>query len=107
MLEKRSSSGAPGKKPRAAKKTADKKTKSGRPRRPRGGRKLEGLSAVDVTTGEPPEAIAELGAAVRECGGAVIGAYRDPIGGHWQIVASLPIDKVEPTPFQRDVSDSH
>jgi ParB family chromosome partitioning protein len=29
------------------------------------------------------------------------------VGGHWQVVASLPIDRVEPTPFQRDLSDAH
>lgn len=33
--------------------------------------------------------------------------YRDPLGGHWQILAGLPIDRVEPTPFQRDVSEAH
>jgi ParB family chromosome partitioning protein len=108
MLEKRGgSSGVSPKKAKSASRTAEKKTKSGKPRRARGGAKAEGLTAVDVTTGEPPESIAELSTAVRESGGAVIGAYRDPIGGHWQIIASLPIDKVEPTPFQRDVSDSH
>jgi ParB family chromosome partitioning protein len=107
MLEKRSGSSGTSPKKTKASRTAEKKTKSGKPRRKRGGAKAEGLSAVDVTTGEPPQAIVELSAAVRESGGAVIGAYRDPIGGHWQIVASLPVDKVEPTPFQRDVSDSH
>ena len=33
--------------------------------------------------------------------------YRDPLGGHWQILAALPIDRVEPTPFQRDLSEAH
>ncbi|HYB53542.1 MAG TPA: ParB/RepB/Spo0J family partition protein [Thermoanaerobaculia bacterium] len=37
----------------------------------------------------------------------VLGIFRDPLGGHWQVLASLPIDKVEPTPFQRDLSDAH
>jgi ParB family chromosome partitioning protein len=36
-----------------------------------------------------------------------VGAYRDPVGGHWQLMASLPIDRIEPTPFQRDLSDTH
>ena len=36
-----------------------------------------------------------------------LGAYRDPLGGHWQLLAALPIDKVEPTPFQRDLSEAH
>jgi len=40
-------------------------------------------------------------------GGAVLAAYRDPLGGHPLIAAILPLDKVERTPFQRDVSDMH
>jgi len=44
---------------------------------------------------------------VAEDGGAVIGSYRDPLGGAWQLFVALPIDKVAPTPFQRDVSKAH
>jgi ParB family chromosome partitioning protein len=44
---------------------------------------------------------------VRADGGAVIGAYREPLGGHSLMFVSLPVDKVVPTPFQRDVSDAH
>ncbi len=40
-------------------------------------------------------------------GGAVLAGYRDPLGGNALLVAVLPLDKVEPTPFQRDVSDMH
>jgi len=36
-----------------------------------------------------------------------LATYRDPLGSNWQILAALPIDKVEPTPFQRDLSDAH
>jgi ParB family chromosome partitioning protein len=43
---------------------------------------------------------------VRE-GGVVLAAYKDPLGRNPLIVAILPLDKVEPTPFQRDVSDMH
>jgi ParB family chromosome partitioning protein len=39
--------------------------------------------------------------------GSVLGVYRDPIGGHWQILAGLPLDRVRPTPFQRDLSETH
>lgn len=46
-------------------------------------------------------------AAIEQCGGIVTGQYLDPIGGKQLLVAVLPIDKVEPTPFQRDVSDAH
>ena len=37
----------------------------------------------------------------------MLATYRDPLGGHWQLLASLPIDRVEPTPFQRDLSEAH
>ena len=40
-------------------------------------------------------------------GGAVLACYRDPLGKNALILAILPLDKVEPTPFQRDVSDMH
>jgi ParB family chromosome partitioning protein len=40
-------------------------------------------------------------------GGAVLAAYREPLGGHPLLFVSLPIDRVERTPFQRDVSDAH
>jgi ParB family chromosome partitioning protein len=33
--------------------------------------------------------------------------YREPVGDHWQIFALLPMDKVEPTPYQRDLSPTH
>jgi ParB family chromosome partitioning protein len=40
-------------------------------------------------------------------GASVLATFRDPLGGHWQLLAALPIEKVEPTPFQRDLSESH
>jgi ParB family chromosome partitioning protein len=39
--------------------------------------------------------------------GCVVGTYRDPLGGHALLLAILPIDAIEPTPFQRDLSDTH
>ena len=46
-------------------------------------------------------------AAIEKVGGVVTGQYRDPLGGNPLLLAVLPVDQVEPTPFQRDVSDSH
>jgi len=66
-----------------------------------------GLTASEVAGGSPPPEVEALGQAVRECGGGVVGAYRDPVGGHWQLIASLPMETIEPTPFQRDLSDTH
>ncbi len=44
---------------------------------------------------------------VRKNGGSVLGTYHDPFGGHDLILAALPVDRVQPTPYQRDVSDNH
>src|SRR5439155_17668171 len=40
-------------------------------------------------------------------GGMVLGCYSDPLGKNPLILAILPIDKIEPTPFQRDLSQVH
>ncbi|HVS52255.1 MAG TPA: ParB N-terminal domain-containing protein [Opitutaceae bacterium] len=45
--------------------------------------------------------------AIERAGGVVTGQYLDPLGAQPLLLAVLPIDKVEPTPFQRDVSDAH
>jgi ParB family chromosome partitioning protein len=37
----------------------------------------------------------------------VLGAYSDPLGKNPLIFAILPIDRIEPTPFQRDLSQTH
>ncbi len=55
---------------------------------------------------DAPE-IASLVEQVRAAGGAAIGAYKDPLNGHALLVASLPLDAIEPTPFQRDLSPAH
>ena len=44
---------------------------------------------------------------IAEDGGTVVGTYREPLGSHWQLLATLPIDQVEPTPYQRDLSQPH
>jgi ParB family transcriptional regulator, chromosome partitioning protein len=37
----------------------------------------------------------------------VLATYREPFGGTPLVLAALPVDRVEPTPFQRDPSDAH
>jgi ParB family chromosome partitioning protein len=37
----------------------------------------------------------------------VLAAYREPYGGAPILLAALPRDRVEPTPFQRDLSPTH
>jgi len=51
--------------------------------------------------------VAETVQRIEQEGGVVLGSYREPLGGHPVLFASLPIGKVEPTPFQRDLSDAH
>ena len=45
--------------------------------------------------------------AVEKAGGCVVGSYKEPLGGHPLLLSVLPIAAVEPTPFQRDLSDTH
>lgn len=66
-----------------------------------------GLAARDVGLGNRPASLAELERQIESDGGSVLGAFRDPLGEHWQLLASLPIEKVSPTPFQRDLSEAH
>jgi ParB family chromosome partitioning protein len=64
-----------------------------------------GLSTAETRTAtDVADALAPL---VERDGGAVLGSYRDPFGGKPMLIVSLPIDRVEPTPFQRDPSDAH
>ncbi|HZF14426.1 MAG TPA: ParB N-terminal domain-containing protein [Steroidobacteraceae bacterium] len=66
-----------------------------------------GLTAKQVADTEAPAAVRALIAAIEGDGGQVIGSYRDPLGGSWQCLAALPLAKVAPTPFQRDLSEAH
>jgi len=52
-------------------------------------------------------AAAEAAEAIVRAGGWVVGSYKEPLGGHSVLLSILPIDAVEPTPFQRDLSDAH
>jgi ParB family chromosome partitioning protein len=56
---------------------------------------------------EPPKAVLALAEQVEEDGGSVLAIYREPVGQAWQIFALLPLDQVQPTPYQRDLSAAH
>jgi len=86
-------------------KTAKKPTR--RKKRPEGAPRSRGVAADALGTGSPPAAVTRLAEAIETDGGTALATYRDPLGGHWQIFAGLPIDLVEPTPYQRDLSDAH
>ncbi|HEX9703721.1 MAG TPA: ParB N-terminal domain-containing protein [Gemmatimonadales bacterium] len=66
-----------------------------------------GLKATEISGGAPPVAVERLREAIETDGGSVLAVYRDPLGGHWQALAALPLERVEPTPYQRDLSESH
>src|SRR4030095_16795331 len=66
-----------------------------------------GLEARELLTTATPSDVGDLQEAIEEDGGKVLASYREPFGGHWLIMAALPIEKVEPTPYQRNLSDSH
>ena len=66
-----------------------------------------GLDPLACRVEAPDAAVADLERTIEREGGAVVGHYRDPLGGHIHVFAVLPIGKIEPTPFQRDLSDAH
>jgi ParB family chromosome partitioning protein len=74
-------------------------------------RKKVAASSLGLLAGETAHVTAPeldaLAAAITGDGGAVLARYRDPVGGKPLILACLPVDRVEPTPYQRDASDTH
>lgn len=83
---------------KARKKTRSKKTVEAASR---------GLSPAQSAGPAPPAATARLADAVEADGGRVVGSYRDPLGGKWQLAVVLPLERVAATPFQRDLSEAH
>ena len=63
--------------------------------------------AVHPEGKEPPAEVVRLADLIGKDGGSALAVYRDPVGGHWQIFALLPREKVQPTPYQRDLSKAH
>ena len=74
-------------------------------------RKKAAPASVGLTSAETRHAtgaeVDRLAAQVEEDTGAVLGRYSDPFGGKPLLLVALPIDRVEPTPYQRDASDAH
>src|SRR5581483_8498099 len=64
-----------------------------------------GLAATDLQAAKPPGEVTELYRQIESDGGKVLSIYREPYGGHWLVMAALRIDKVEPTPYQRNLSE--
>lgn len=66
-----------------------------------------GIEPSEALRGKVPGAIEALEEGIERAGGCAIARYRDPLGGHWLVLALLPIDKVQATPYQRELSPSH
>jgi ParB family chromosome partitioning protein len=80
--------------------------KKAAPRRKKAAAGSVGLAPADTRPGSNDQ-LARLARDVDADGGSVIGSYLEPFGGRGLLVAALPIDRVEPTPYQRDPSDAH
>ena len=77
-------------------------------RRPRkAAAKSRGLTPQECKLDSPAGVAQEVAQRVEKEGGLILGAYHDPLGKTPVLVAILPIDAVEPTPFQRELSDMH
>jgi len=85
----------------------EKKAKGARRRKKSAEAASRGLAAGELAAGAPGAAAGALAAAIAKDGGTVLAVFRDPLGGHWQVLAGLPVAKVDPTPYQRDLSDTH
>ena len=94
--------------PKTAKRATGKS--EGKPRRKKKAAaepRSRGIAPDAIGAGTPPAAVTRLAESIEADGGSVLAPYKDPLGGHWQIFAALPIDLVEPTPYQRDLSQPH
>jgi ParB family transcriptional regulator, chromosome partitioning protein len=67
----------------------------------------KGLDPAECRLEQSERSIVEAAEEVEKAGGCVVGQYKEPLGGHPTLLSILPIDKIEPTPFQRDLSDAH
>src|SRR6516165_8382045 len=76
-----------------------------RPRKAQPGTK--GLHPAECRIEEPAGVAAEAAGVIERAGGCIVGSYKEPLGGHPVLLSILPVDAVEPTPFQRDLSDAH
>lgn len=62
---------------------------------------------MSPTKAQAPSIVTRLAEQVEEDGGSALAVYQEPVGKAWQIFALLPLDRVHPTPYQRDLSKPH
>src|SRR5262245_13961670 len=94
--------------PRTKAEKSEKSEKSKKPvrRRKRGLAAPTGLMPSEMKV-DPAPNVCSLCDQIAADGGAVLAPYREPLGGRWVVLAALPLEQVEPTPYQRGLSDSH
>jgi ParB family transcriptional regulator, chromosome partitioning protein len=76
-----------------------------RPRKAKAG--TRGLTPGECRLDQRVGSAAAVAEAIEKAGGCVVGSWKEPLGGHPLLLAVLPIAAIEPTPFQRDLSDTH
>jgi len=90
-----------------------KKSKSGVKRKPakrtprKAAARSRGLTPEECRLENLPTEAKAVQARIEKVGGVMVGAYCDPLGKNPLLIAILPIDAIEPTPFQRDLSQTH
>jgi len=65
------------------------------------------MLAADSVLADVPAEARRAAEQVAGDGGTPLATYREPFGGHGVVLAMLPIEKVAPTPYQRDLSKPH
>jgi len=63
--------------------------------------------AVFPEDAELPRTVVTLAEQVTRDGGRVLACYQEPVKHAWQLFALLPLNLVQPTPYQRDLSKPH
>ena len=63
--------------------------------------------AVFPEDSDPPKLVLALATQVEGDGGHVLAVYQEPLEDAWQMFVLLPLARVEPTPYQRDLSKPH
>ncbi len=89
----------------ARKNGSTRKTRAGGRLAPR--KEKRGLDAQQIVIGVDAQEVGPLAQEVRAVGGVAIGGYHEPLSGRPLLIAALPVDAVQPTPFQRDLSPTH
>src|SRR5256885_6357031 len=65
------------------------------------------MSVLPAGVEAAPRPVRERAEQVASDGGTVLAAFQEPVGAHWHLFCLLPLDKVAPTPYQRDLSPTH